>query len=138
MKQPKLSFTTRSKRRSEMEDKKDKEPRAKKARQENNLTDIKKDFKKKSSEKDRKEKENICSTKFSSSMKDAVKTLCQLCGLPVTLTAMRGHTKSAHALSIADYKDRYGNHRTQIIERIFHRCGLCDQVSIYLFTYLNF
>ena len=130
MKQPKLSFSTRSKRRSEMEDNKDKEPRAKKARKdlENNL----KDYKKKSLEKNCEEKENICSAKFSSSMKDAVKTLCQVCGLAVALTTMRGHTKSAHGMSIAEYKDKYGNHRTQIIERIFHSCGLCNQVSIYI------
>ena len=123
MKQPKLSFITKSKRRTEMDDKKNKEPRAKKARQdpENDL---------KESARKCEEKENICSVRFSNSMKDAVKTLCKVCGLAVTLTTMRGHTKSAHGLSIAEYKEKYGNHRTQIIERILHSCGLCAQVSL--------
>ena len=105
-----------------MDDKKDKEPRAKKARKDlgNNL--------KESLEKNCEEKENICEVKFSSSMKDAVKTLCKVCGQAVTLITMRGHTKSAHGMSIAEYKDKYGNHRSQIIERILHRCGLCRQV----------
>ena len=40
---------------------------------------------------------------------------------PVSLTSMRGHTKSAHGMSIAEYKERHGNHRTQIIETIHHR-----------------
>ena len=62
-------------------------------------------------------------------MKDAVKTRCWLCGLAVSLTTMRGHTKSAHGLSIAEYKERFGNHRTQIIQRILHSCGLCQQVQ---------
>ena len=105
-----------------MDDKKDKEPRAKKARK-----DLGKNLKE-SLEKNCEEKENICEVKFSSSMKDAVKTLCKVCGQAVTLTTMRGHTKSAHGMSIAEYKDKYGNHRSQIIERILHRCGLCHQV----------
>ena len=41
---------------------------------------------------------------------------------------MRGHTKSAHKMSISDYKEKFGNHRTQIIEKIYHECGLCHQV----------
>ena len=129
MKQPKLSFITNSKRRTEMDDKKNKEPRAKKARKdpENDL--------KESLERKCEEKENICRVKFSSTMKDAVKTLCQVCSLAVTLTTMRGHTKSAHGLSVAEYKEKYGNHRTQIIEKIFHSCGLCNQVSLTICSY---
>ena len=54
---------------------------------------------------------------------------------PVSLTTMRGHTKSAHKMSIADYKEKHGNHRNQIIEKIFHKCGLCQQVQLFVINY---
>ena len=63
---------------------------------------------------------------------------------PVALTSMRGHTKSSHGMSIGEYKEKHGNHRTQIIERVFHKCGLCgevrpfvllrDNISSFIFT----
>ena len=49
--------------------------------------------------------------------------------LPVGLTAMRSHTRSAHKMSIAQYKETHGNHRERIIQRIYHRCGLCQEVK---------
>ena len=55
--------------------------------------------------------------------------LYYLCSEAVSLTTMRGHTKSAHKMSIADYKEKYGNHRTQIIDEIYHECGLCAEVD---------
>ena len=69
-----------------MDDKENKEPRAKKAR-----TDSRNNLKDKTSSliKNCDEKENILSLKYSSSMKDAVKTECRLCRQAVTLTAMR-------------------------------------------------
>ena len=36
--------------------------------------------------------------------------------------------RSAHKMSIGDYKEEHGNHRTQIIEHVYHKCGLCGQV----------
>jgi len=73
---------------------------------------------------------NKSETKFSDSMKDAVKTLCKICNEAVTLTTMRGHTKSKHSLPISDYKNIHGNHRDQIIEKIYHKCGLCQQALL--------
>merc|ERR1719187_760041 len=33
-------------------------------------------------------------------------------------------------MSIADYKEKYGNHRTQIIDEIYHECGLCAEAIL--------
>ena len=38
------------------------------------------------------------------------------------------HDRSAHKMSVSDYKEEHGNHRTQIIEHVYHKCGLCGQV----------
>lgn len=76
------------------------------------------------------EEEEDQKEKFSNSMKDAVKTECRVCRQPVALTSMRGHTKSAHKMSIGDYKDKFGNHRTQMIEKVYHRCGICQQAVL--------
>ena len=63
-------------------------------------------------------------------MNDKAKNkICLLYRQPVALTSMRGHTRSAHKMSIGDYKEAHGNHRTQIIEHVYHKCGLCDQVT---------
>jgi len=76
-------------------------------------------------------KNNSSSTKkFSNSMKDAVKTLCKICSEAVSLTTMRGHTKGTHKMSIAEYKEKYGNHRTQMIEEVYHECGLCKEAIL--------
>ena len=56
---------------------------------------------------------------------------------PVGLTAMRGHTWSAHSVSIAEYKDKFGNHRAQIIQMVYHKCGLCQEVASQHSTGLN-
>ena len=65
------------------------------------------------------------SKKFSSDMTDACKTICQVCKMPVTLNYMRNHTKNFHGISINDYKNKFGNHRDQIVEEVYHKCGIC-------------
>jgi len=65
--------------------------------------------------------------KFSNSMKDVVRTKCQICKETVKMTGLRGHTKSSHKLAIADYKQKYGHPKKHIIEKIYHKCGLCNE-----------
>lgn len=38
-------------------------------------------------------------------------------------------------MAISDYKLKYGNPRDHIHEKIYHKCGLCHQVSIFLISF---
>ena len=60
-------------------------------------------------------------------MVDAVKVKCKLCSQNVAMTRMRGHTKSAHKMNIADYKSKFGVLKDAIIKKVFHKCGICQQ-----------
>ena len=153
MKQAKLSFLRTSKRKAETSDPEPKSKRIKEA----TATPVPKKPEPETRETSKKKNvvqqlelmnNNKNEARFSDSMKDAVKTLCKICKYvqflwwlcdfiwecflsssePVTLTSMRGHTKSKHGIPIADYKNTHGNHRDQIIEKIYHKCGLCQQV----------
>ena len=68
--------------------------------------------------------------KFSNSMEDATKAMCQICKRPVALTALRSHTPRVHKMSISAYKDHHGSPRAHIIEEVYHKCGICDAVRI--------
>ena len=71
------------------------------------------------------EKENNRVIRFSNDMRDACKTTCQICKAAVFLTTLRGHTRNTHKVPIEEYKKVYGNHRNNIIEKVFHNCGIC-------------
>ena len=72
-----------------------------------------------------KEKENQSDLIFSNDMTYACKTICRICQKPVFLTTLRGHTRSRHNVPIDEYKKVYGNHRNAIIEKVYHKCGIC-------------
>jgi hypothetical protein len=65
--------------------------------------------------------------KFSNEMKDACKTICQICKASVFLTTLRGHTRSRHNVTIVEYKKVYGNQRNNIIEKVYHKCAICQK-----------
>ena len=71
------------------------------------------------------EKENFGDIRYSNDMRDACKTTCQICKAAVFLTTLRGHTRNTHKVPIEEYKKVYGNHRNNIIEKVFHKCGIC-------------
>lgn len=66
--------------------------------------------------------------KLSDDLADSVKTMCQICELPINLTGMRSHTMLKHNLQITKYKELYGSF--QIIEHVFHKCHLCGQILL--------
>ena len=39
---------------------------------------------------------------------------------------MRSHTKSKHSIGITDYKQKYGELIDNIVETIYHKCGICN------------
>ena len=77
--------------------------------------------------KNREEKEQI---RFSNDMKNACRTLCLVCHSSVQLTAFRGHTRRHHKITIEDYTKQYGNPKDSILEKIYHRCGLCARAIL--------
>ena len=77
----------------------------------------------------RKAKEET-SARFSNNMKDAVKTVCQICKLEVEFNHMRIHTRKAHKQGISEYKQTYGNLEENLVEAVYHQCALCSQVFL--------
>ena len=63
---------------------------------------------------------------FSNDMKDCCKHRCRLCNKVYTLTAMRGHCKTIHQMSIKEYQFRYGNVRDMIEVVMWHKCQICN------------
>ena len=88
---------------------------------ENNPSQKNKKRHRKTTEEEEKPEEKI----FSNDMRDACKTVCRICQAAVFLTTMRGHTRSRHKVPIEEYKAVYGNHRTMIKEKVYHKCGIC-------------
>jgi len=66
--------------------------------------------------------------KLSDDLADSVKTMCQICEIPINLTGMRSHTMLKHNLQITKYKELYGSF--QIIEHVFHKCHLCGKILL--------
>ena len=52
---------------------------------------------------------------FSNNIKDICKTKCKLCGKPFSFPAWRVHTKSAHKITITEYKKKFNQHFYDII-----------------------
>ena len=68
------------------------------------------------------ESDNI---RYSNHMKDNVQSYCQICKVPQDFSIMRSHTKSKHSISITDYKKKYGELIDNIVETVYHKCGIC-------------
>ena len=66
-------------------------------------------------------------SRYSNHMKDTVQSYCQICKVPQTFTMMRSHTKSRHGISITDYKKQYGQLIENIVETVYHKCGICNK-----------
>jgi hypothetical protein len=65
------------------------------------------------------------SCRYSNSLGDSIKTFCCECDKAVTISGLEEHTQSHHKMTIKEYKQLYGNPRTQIIHIVYHQCGLC-------------
>ena len=63
--------------------------------------------------------------KFSNSSSDYCRTLCKICGKALQITTMRQHTKNDHNMVITEYKKKYNQEYFDIVEKVFHKCGLC-------------
>ena len=63
--------------------------------------------------------------KFSNSTSDYCRTACKICGKAFPITTMREHTKKNHNMIITEYKKKYNQEYFDIVEKVFHKCGLC-------------
>ena len=68
--------------------------------------------------------------KYSDHLGDAVKVLCKLCDSCESLTAMRSHTKKSHKMTIAMYRERFGQLANHIVEKVYHKCRMCDKILL--------
>ena len=58
--------------------------------------------------------------RFSNNIKDAVKTVCQVCKTDVPFDKMRGHTKREHDMGISEYKLAFGELEDKLVEAVRH------------------
>ena len=64
--------------------------------------------------------------RISNNMKDAVKTVCQICFGKFTLGAFTVHVRLVHNLSLEENRERFGHERSHLSETVGHRCGICS------------
>ena len=77
---------------------------------------------------------------FSNDHNKSVKTFCCICDQVVTVSGLRKHVKAHHKITLTRYKELYGNHRSQIIQLVYHKCAFCkkallldtDEMSLHL------
>ena len=69
----------------------------------------------------------VTSERFSNNLKDAVRTICQVCQASVTLLTMRSHTRNKHNMDIKEYRNVFGDPKNQMVEVVKHRCGICSE-----------
>ena len=67
------------------------------------------------------------SERFSNNLKDAVRTICQVCQASVTLLTMRSHTRNKHNMDIKEYRKEFGDPKNQMVEVVKHRCSFCNE-----------
>ena len=67
------------------------------------------------------------SVRFSNNLKDAVRTICQVCQASVILLTMRSHTRKKHNMDIKEYRKEFGDPKNQMVEEVKHRCGICSE-----------
>ena len=72
-------------------------------------------------------------TKTSNDTRDNVKVKCRIenCGRKYPLTYFRGHTRHFHKMPVNDYKKIYGEPKNHIVEKVYHRCGLCAKLVLF-------
>ena len=71
------------------------------------------------------------SIKISNDMRDACRTMCMICDKPFILTRMRSHTKEKHSITVSEYRKQFNlPGRFEIIEKVFHKCGICDDIVL--------
>jgi hypothetical protein len=82
------------------------------------------------------QKENQADMRIRKNLKDACKTICRICQKPFFINSLRHHTRIIHKVSINEYKKSFGEPKNNIIQKVYHKCGLCFKIVLmkYLVT----
>ena len=75
--------------------------------------------------------EDLKRFRFSNNTVDYCKSACKLCGEAFPLSRMREHTKKRHDMVITEYKKKFNQSYYDIIEKVFHKCGICELPLIF-------
>ena len=78
---------------------------------------------------ERKRSRNSKGVLISNDLADYIMVECQICGLHKPMTFLRGHTKSAHGMTITEYKEKFGAD-LEMVEKVLHRCGICEDLIL--------
>jgi len=54
---------------------------------------------------------------------------CKICLIHTPMTRLRSHTKSAHKVTITEYKAQFGPDLVPIVP-VYHRCGICEELVL--------
>ena len=74
------------------------------------------------------ENHDVGPTMISNDCADYVVVECNLCGAHKTITNLRAHTKSAHKLTITEYKKQFG--QLAPVQVVMHKCGICSELVL--------
>ena len=55
------------------------------------------------------------------------RAFCNICDRPYVLSGLRKHVNRSHSLTFGEYKRSYGDPKRQIINIVYHSCGLCKK-----------
>ena len=77
------------------------------------------------------QKENQADMRISNNLKDACKTNCRICQKPFFITSLRHHTRNVHKVSINEYKKSFGEPKNNLIQKVYHKCGLCFKIILF-------
>ena len=69
--------------------------------------------------------EDLKKFRFSNNTLDYCRSACKICGEAYPLTRMREHTKKRHNMVITEYKKKFNQSFYDIVEKVFHKCGIC-------------
>jgi hypothetical protein len=72
--------------------------------------------------------DDVSPNMISNDCADYVLVKCNLCGEHKTITNLRAHTKSAHKLTITEYKKQYG--QLVPVKVVMHKCGICSELIL--------
>ena len=78
---------------------------------------------------ERKRTRNSKGVLISNDLADYTLVECQICGVHKQMTCLRGHTQSAHNMTITEYKDKFGAD-LDVVEKVLHRCGICEDLIV--------
>ena len=67
---------------------------------------------------------------YSNNLIDCVKTFCCECDQVINLSGLRKHLLNKHKVNAKDYVKVYGNPKMQVIQMVYHKCGLCKKTIV--------